>query len=46
MGCLFALNLVKFKWGILTENDGKMLAGESMDYIVIKSGDYVGDSFI
>lgn len=43
MDCLFVLNLVAFEWGILTE---KMLVRESIDYIVIKSGDYVGDSFI
>ena len=46
MDCLFLLNLVEFEWGILTENDGKNVIGESIDYIVIKSGDYVGNSFI
>lgn len=42
-GLSFVLNLVEFEWVILTE---KMLAGESIDYIVIKSGDYVGNYLI
>lgn len=46
MDGLFLLNLVEFEWGILTEMTEKMLAGESIDYIVIKSGDYVGNYFI
>lgn len=35
----FVLNLVEFEWRILTEITEKMLVGESIDYIVIKSGD-------
>lgn len=42
-GLSFVLNLVEFEWGILTE---KMLVRESIDYIVIKSGDYVENYFI
>lgn len=43
MGCLFALNLVEFEWGILMEMTEKMLVGESIDYIVIKKWGLCGE---
>ena len=45
LGGLFVLNLVELEWGILTENDGKMLAVESVDYIVIKKWGLRGEFF-
>ena len=42
MDGLFVLNLVEFEWVILTE---KMLAGESIDYIVIKKWGLRGEFF-